>query len=110
MFRKCPALALCCALLFAAGLRPALAGTPTNAPDEKARGERIKAAALRLVSDAEAESALPNVGTQAPAPRQANHLSKKTKIAIAVVVAAVVIAAVVVAAKANDAPGDIRIF
>lgn len=43
-------------------------------------------------------------------PAQGNSLSKRTKVAVVVVVAAPVIAAVVIASKANDAPGDIRIF
>ena len=106
MPKKCSALALCCALLLAASARPAFADTPPKPADEKARAERVKAGALKLVSDARAESALPNVGAQAPAPPQANHLTKGTKIAIVVVVAAVIVVAVVVATRVNNEPGS----
>lgn len=103
MLKKLPALALCCALLTAAC--PALADTPTKPADGKAPGKRIRATAHRLISDAKEETALPNIGAQAPTRPHANHLSKETKIAVGVAVAVAVVVAIVVAAKANDGRG-----
>ena len=109
MPKKFPALVLCCALLAAASTRPALADTPTKSADEKARAERVKSGALKQVSDAKAESALPNVGTQAPTHPQASHLSTGAKIAIGVgVAAAVVVIVAVVVARNSDARPFLR--
>lgn len=77
---------------------------------DAARGEKLKGDISRLVADARAGKVGVTTHPRRQQPAQSNNLSKGTKITIAVVVAAVVITAVVIAVKANDAPGDIRIF
>ncbi len=110
MLRKCSAVTLCCALLLAVA-RPALADTPAKPTDDKARAERIRAAAHKLIADARDEAARPYDGAQSKYPPQANHLSKGTKVAIGVTVAVAVIVAIVIATKANNGPsGHVALF
>jgi hypothetical protein len=96
------------------GVKEGAEPTPTDSrPDNKKAahsGEKLKADMNRLVADARAGKVGTHVNPrQQPPP--SNNLSKKTKIAIGVVVAAVVITAIVVATKANNGPGgNIRIF
>ena len=127
MLRRVTTAALAVALICTAGATSALAHTPaepavrsegasappaTSGPRDSNEGRfdgKLKGDFSRLVADARAGK----VGTTAhprQQPAQSNNLSKKTKVTIAVVVAALVITAVVIASKANDAPGDIRIF
>ena len=84
-------------------------GPAPGARQEQVPNDKLRSDVSRLLADARAG----RVGTTiAPRqqPAQSNNLSKRAKVTIAVVVAAVVITAIVIASKANDAPGDIRIF
>ena len=83
--------------------------TAPGAKQEQDPHDKLRSDVSRLLADARAGM----VGTTIQPrqqPAQSNNLSKRAKVTIAVVVAAVVITAVVIASKANDAPGDIRIF
>ena len=83
-------------------------GPTSGAPQRGETNDRLRSDISRLLADARTGK----VGTTIQPhqqPAQSNNLSKRTKVTIAVVAALVVIA-VVIASKANDGPGDIRIF
>jgi hypothetical protein len=76
--------------------------TPEATPEQKPN-DKLRSDISRLLVDARA-GRIGTIVQPRQQPAQSNHLSKKTKVTIAVV-AALVIMTVVIASKANDAPG-----